>query len=514
MIVTIQRSDAVNRLLNELAKELQVPEARYQQAEDSYHAVSQWLGRPESVLHKYNPEFYSQGSFQLGTVIRPITDEDDYDVDAVCELKIDAGAMTQSTLKTLVGSEIKKYAKSHGMNEEPSDGRRCWTLDYADGAKFHLDILPARPDGQRLQESLVKAHLVSSFSGTAIAITDKQHANYNTLSFDWPFSNPKGYSEWFKSRMIARFTESALAKGIRASVADIPAYRVLTPLQSCIQILKRHRDIMFEGEPDHKPISIILTTLAAHSYQQEDNIPDALFSILSSMENAIELREGVSWISNPSDPRENFADKWENFPEREENFYKWLAKVREDFSVAAEISEPTLLLEKMSDPMGRNLVAKASTGISASRQSPLPRTISSMSTYKRKLFDVVHRKKPDWPISSTGKVTLSLTVRQKGFRDSRIASDGKALPKNCSLTFAAKTNVAAPFRVYWQIVNTGEEARLARSLRGEFIEGNSVRGELTHFESTLYKGAHWVECFIVKDGKLEAKSGEFIVNIS
>ena len=30
--------------------------------------------------------------------------------------------------------------------KEPEEGRRCWTQDYADGAQFHMDTLPALSD--------------------------------------------------------------------------------------------------------------------------------------------------------------------------------------------------------------------------------------------------------------------------------------------------------------------------------------------------------------------------------
>jgi hypothetical protein len=36
---------------------------------------------------------------------------------------------------------------------------------------------------------------------------------------------------------------------------------VKTPLQQAVQILKRHRDMMFADDPEHKPISVIITTL-------------------------------------------------------------------------------------------------------------------------------------------------------------------------------------------------------------------------------------------------------------
>ena len=82
----------------------------------------------------------------------------------------------------------------------------------------------------------------------------------------------------------------------KADVSEIPAFRVKTPLQSAIKILKRHRDVRFEEEPDGRPSSIVITTLAAHAYQQEATITGALFSILQRMDTFIERRGEEYWI--------------------------------------------------------------------------------------------------------------------------------------------------------------------------------------------------------------------------
>ena len=104
-------------------------------------------------------------------------------------------------------------------------------------------------------------------------------------------------------------------------------------------------------------------------------------------------------------------------------------------------------------------------------------------------------------------------MRRNGFRPETFHSDGEPLPKRCSLTFQADTNIPRPLKVYWQVVNTGREAEAANGLRGGFDEGLVTTGKLTKKESTLYTEAHSIECFIVKDGYLAARSGQFIVNI-
>lgn len=101
-----------------------------------------------------------------------------------------------------------------------------------------------------------------------------------------------------RGRIQVRLTEAkrALAQRerITASVDDIPDYKVKTPLQRSIQLLKRHRDCMFANDAEHKPISIIIMTLSAHAYNEEPTISAALQSILTSMDRYIEDRDGIA----------------------------------------------------------------------------------------------------------------------------------------------------------------------------------------------------------------------------
>jgi hypothetical protein len=189
---------------------------------------------------------------------------------------------------------------------------------------------------------------------SAIAITDIRSPVYEHISEDWQRSNPKGYADWFQLRMgpIFERRRKSLAESIRASVEDIPIYRIRTPLQSAIMILKRHRDGMFEGHFDERPISIIITTLAAHAYNGEEKISDALYSILANMDRFIEWNGQTCIIRNPSDPLENFADKWPLHPERQRAFFDWLAQARHDFGQLALQVERRRIVETVRPRMG------------------------------------------------------------------------------------------------------------------------------------------------------------------
>lgn len=338
-----------------LADELAISETRYEQACKSYASLGEWLHRPASTVLQFDPQIYVQGSFRLGTAIRPLNDEEEYDVDSVCELRLlGTGDLSQKALKKLVGDEIKAYRVSQNMVKPVTEGKRCWVLSYSDGAQFHMDIVPAVPNNSR-QKLLLEAYgLDTRWSETAIVITDVRSPTYEYISDDWQRSNPKGYAEWFQLRMGPIFERKrrALAESVRASVEDIPEYRIRTPLQSAIMILKRHRDGMFVGRYDERPISVIITTLAAHAYNGEEKISDALYAILANMDRFIEHDGQNCIIRNPSDPLENFADKWPTHPERQAAFFEWLAQARHDFGQLAQQVERRRLVESVALRMG------------------------------------------------------------------------------------------------------------------------------------------------------------------
>lgn len=500
---------AAEDFLQRLADELEVPESRYESAKRSYMAVSKWLDRDESPLKAYDPVVYVQGSFRLGTAIKPINDEEHYDIDLVCELQSNKSRFSQKELKALFGREIAGYAAAYSM-QEPSEGRRCWTLNYADEAQFHLDALPALPDGESKRLLLEHAHLSTEWSQYAIAITDRDHPDFTRISRTWPHSNPKGYTEWFRSRMrkVFQARREGMALEAKASVEDIPSYRVKTPLQQAVQILKRHRDILFADRPDDKPISIILTTLSGQSYNNEATVAHAIDVILENMHRFIEFRDDGLWIPNPTDPLENFADRWRKHPERRDAFYRWLGVARQQFTALFQEPKFDRIASAMSTAFGQRTVSAIQA--SKPRATVLQRVFGAASS---PLF-AKHRQTPQWPEYKQHTVRIVRAVASRnGYRDQVFASNSAPLPKGMDLRFKAETNTPEPFNVFWQVVNTGQEAEAANGLRGNFAAGSVYRGKVEQKESTSYTGSHSIECFIVKNGLLVARSGAFIVNI-
>lgn len=509
----------INEFFIRLSETIDISDTQYEQAKDRYMAIAKWLQRDGSLVAPASPDIFPQGSFRLGTMVKPFSEEDKFDIDLVSSLKISKNQITQKKLKEAIGYEIKEYARANNMKSLPEEGKRCWTLKYSDGAQFSMDTLPSVPDAEGFQKFLNSRGLMADWTGHAIAITDTTHENYEIIATDWLRSNPIGYAEWFKTRMTIQFNESrmhianAMAKG---NIDKVPEYKIKTPLQRAIQILKRHRDIMFADDPDDKPISIIITTLAGHAYNNEANLVDTLLNIVKGMPHYIIIEDGVSKVRNPVDPTENFADKWHDHPLREEKFKEWLTKVHFDIKKALQYGSIHEAGEFLRPRLGERAVNESLTHLTRRLLPGLTSGTSLVrsSSHTPAPFNVPHKQPLRWPWHPNPNTWASITgkYRRNGFREQIFESE-TVLPKGCSLSFYASTNIRWPFKVYWQVVNTGHEAKYANSLRGGYYEGIIQDGGKKRHESTSYTGMHWVECFIVKGGECIARSGEFIINI-
>jgi len=385
---------------------------------------------------------------------------------------------------------------------------------------------PAIPDAEGRRTLLEQSELDTQWADTSLAITDQRHRQFENVSPDWPHSNPKGFANWFAEQGGDVYQErrQAIYEAERGrafeSIDDVPMFRVKTPLQGVVQLLKRHRDMMFDERSDEKPISVIIATLAAKSYGSEPDLASALFAVLFSLDRHIEDRDGVAWIQNPTDALENFADKWEHEPKLEDCFYEWLEQARDDFEAIAGASSGAALPPDLSERLGSGYSRALRESVGPRLENALALATNSFSV--RPVPEIVrlapHRQPATWTQHPTATGDVKIVEARAGksrWRSVRFRSGDKPLPKGCSLRFRAKTTVAKPYSVFWQVTNTGPEAeeKGQMGLRGEIDDVRTEAGGLIRKESTAYTGSHSVECFIVKDGHLVARSGSFVVNI-
>lgn len=64
-------SSISSKKIKELLDEIDVSDSNYEKAENRYKSVSSYV--QNSVLGGFSPEIYLQGSFKLGTAIKPLT---------------------------------------------------------------------------------------------------------------------------------------------------------------------------------------------------------------------------------------------------------------------------------------------------------------------------------------------------------------------------------------------------------------------------------------------------------
>lgn len=356
----------INKVLEELLQLLDIPPSYYEKAVARYKSMADHFHRPESIIRHLDPYVHLQGSFRLGTVIRVFYEGGGYDLDLVCRVLAEKTMLSQKELKELIGEEVIAYSRANGFSTAPENKRRCWTQQYQDEVDFHMDILPSIPAGDRYRRSLAEAGVGERLREEAINITDKTEPNYSAISPDWPRSNPRGFARWFEERMdvggVASTKRALLFEARREvyeSVEDVPTYALKTPLQRVVQLLKRHRDHLFRDDPEGKPISIILTTLAARAYRGEQDVAEAVGAVLDRMGDFVNKQKPR--IPNPVDPRgEDFADRWTK--ELEDNFWWWLRQAKDHFAALGNANSADILSECVEDSFGLSLrgeVAKA-----------------------------------------------------------------------------------------------------------------------------------------------------------
>lgn len=315
--------EKIDTILRQIAKELDISDDKRESAITSYKAVGTYLSNNINS----DVEIFPQGSFRLGTVIKPLSDEDDYDIDLVC--RIDKKFPTAKDLKNEVGQALKESDRYSKMLEK--EGKRCWTLKYSEEAQYHMDILPAINDITYSMDKKLK-------------ITNKDEL---TGLYTFTSTNPEAYAEWFNQKQEEeqrRLIENYAFQN-KQNIEDVPRYKVKTTLQVALQILKRYRDKKFENDLDNKPISIILTTIMAQIYAGENNVYQLIRNFSKNYGNYIKIKDGIEWIENPVNSNENFADKWQIYPDRKKAFYFFVSELEKDIVNNTFLSSGNLLEE-------------------------------------------------------------------------------------------------------------------------------------------------------------------------
>jgi len=120
---------------------------------------------------------------------------------------------------------------------------------------------------------------------------------------------------------------STILDRILDKAALIPSQEAVSEkntLQLVVQLIKRWRDLYYADDPTLAPISIVLTTLAAHAYRGDQSVSKALTSVLGGIVSFIEAsrRSGERHLRvlNPSNLAEDLSERWDTNPAAYEAF--------------------------------------------------------------------------------------------------------------------------------------------------------------------------------------------------
>jgi len=274
----------LDELLFEVCEELQLTTAKYDQAVERYEALGDALEGDRSPFHGLHPKIYPQGSMALGTTVKPI--EEPYDLDFVLELSLAHDRVDPMKLIDC----LYRFLKAHGVYGSMSSPKnRCVRIEYAND--FYMDILPACRN--------------ASGNGTCIKVPDRARRG-------WSDSDPKGYISWFERQSRAVFFGRMLDKAEPVPPQEAVAEK--KPLPLAVQLLKRWRDLYYSDDPTLAPISIVLTTLAAHTYRGERSLSKAMASILGGIVQLINSSRADGsrlLVLNPSNSAEDLSERWD-----------------------------------------------------------------------------------------------------------------------------------------------------------------------------------------------------------
>jgi hypothetical protein len=404
-----------------------------------------------------------QGSLRQGTIIKPRTDQTEFDVDVLVDVKDvsdwKAADYLDAFHKAFKNSErYKELVDRRGKN-------RCVTIDYATN-DFHVDIVPS-----------------VERSGQCYIM------NRRTNAFE--LTDGDGYAAWFTGR-------NEITGGAE--------------LVRVVRLCKYLRD-----EHDWPVKSILLTTLLGLRVYDTDrattfpDTPTALITLLSRTDTWLQSQKTMPQVANPALPTETFTRHWDQ--ETFEAFQKKFHESTVDALAAYNEADADKSGEAWRKVFGDKFPIVEEDLESGGELAKAAALTLGPSTHARPLSDIA-------PEGSRREGYLNLRAWTYSY-NGKVQFDGISSPARVSagraIKFRAATNVSRPYWLHWQVVNTGGHAAAENALRGNFFKGKKLDGTETgdhdNWEQTKYTGSHWIQCFAVRGGVCVAQSERFIINI-
>ena len=263
-----------------------------------------------------------QGSYALGTLIKPVDVNDEYDADIQIVMNPNANWKAKDYINEVHSTlkQNKNYADKLRLKT------RCVTVDYA--RDFHLDVVPRVTSGG--------SHYVCNRTHNRFEKTDGT-----------------GYRDWFNE-------QNRLARG---------------NLKRVVRLLKHLRD----HKNNYTAKSILLTTLAGNAIkpfhegtESVSTVADTLVTVLTRMDNYLQKHPRMPEIRNPVLRTETFNRHWNqakyaNFRTRVNSHARTARRAKEESSSEEAIK---IWQELFGEDFGRGSGSKGSGGGSKPPSKP------------------------------------------------------------------------------------------------------------------------------------------------
>ncbi len=422
-------------------------QARIDQLDQRLQAIENFINQHPG-LGPITIELIPQGSYAHKTITKPVNGRE-FDADVLLYVYEQPGWEPKDYIANLYAA----FCGSATYKDMVRRRTRCVVIDYA--SEFHIDIVPYLERGG--------AHYITN-----------RHENCFELT------NPEGFNEWLDARN--RDASGHLVEAIR--------------------LVKYLRD--YKGTFSIK--SVILTTLLAGQVNQAHllgdpnyyaDMPTTLLRVITALDAYLQANPVMPAIADPSGTGENFSDRWDQ--DGYSNFRDKINYYAAKIDVAYHESGTDASLKLWQEVFGDEFTAPPAT--------PKPK-LSSLE-YVPPTEQFLDR---DFNITTTPtrhNVRMTGRIAKKaGFRHGLLSSRGNKVDKGRQLHFSIQhCDVPEPYDVYWKVRNSGEEANQVDQLRGEISKDGGSR---TRTASTKYRGSHYVECYIVKDGTCVASDRQLV----
>ena len=404
------------------------------------------------------------GSWAHRMIIKPVRANDEFDADLLLYLKEQPGWLPRDYIEQLCAA-FRGSSTYRSMAELKT---RCVRIDYA--GDFHVDVVPYLERPQR--------HWITNRSQPP----DKGR---------FEASNPEGFTEWIDERQ--RVTNGTFIKVVR--------------------LVKYLRD--FKDTFTCK--SIILTTLLGNEINEIEasnypakyaDVSTALVTLLGKLATSLPLT--MPAVMDPAGTGDNFTDRYKdewNYANFRDRIITYADKIKSAFDETDSEASIALWRDVFGDEYQPGSLAKVAS------LAPLSAGVvwSGESFIDKPPYNHRIQLSPQWKIRVDGRCTGFRSEQAstgKGFRQFNLAPQGNRVPKNRSLRFDATVTGPSGYELFWKVRNGGQEAAGARQLRGEITPDEGYKRRT---ETTLYKGTHYVECFVVADGRVVARDRQTVI---